>query len=141
MILFTRGFSTKWTCAFLLPETEFKEFEPRHKYKPESIQELSELNTHKHKDFKSTAVNRAVPSLHEERSLKITPTVPFIPSWLQGLVDQLQGKVKSYKKQIEEAEEIAALNLAKFRQVQVRTLFNSQLGNLNVDYLTASLGT
>lgn len=29
-----------------------------------------------------------------------------------------QAKVKSYKKQIEEAEEIAALNLAKFRQVQ-----------------------
>merc|ERR1712219_47086 len=35
---------------------------------------------------------------------------------MQGLVDQLQGKIKSYKKQIEEAEEIAALNLAKFRQ-------------------------
>ena len=34
------------------------------------------------------------------------------------LVDQLQGKIKSYKKQIEEAEEIAALNLAKFRQTQ-----------------------
>merc|ERR1719369_1242465 len=38
---------------------------------------------------------------------------------MQALIDQLQGKVKSYKKQIEEAEEIAALNLAKFRQVQV----------------------
>merc|ERR1712121_155335 len=37
---------------------------------------------------------------------------------MQALVDQLQGKVKSYKKQIEEAEEIAALNLAKFRQTQ-----------------------
>merc|ERR1712034_37639 len=37
---------------------------------------------------------------------------------MQALIDQLQGKVKSYKKQIEEAEEIAALNLAKFRQVQ-----------------------
>ena len=36
---------------------------------------------------------------------------------MQGLVDQLQNKIKSYKKQIEEAEEIAALNLAKFRQV------------------------
>merc|ERR1712173_469232 len=35
---------------------------------------------------------------------------------MQGLIDQLQGKIKSYKKQIEEAEEIAALNLAKFRQ-------------------------
>jgi len=35
---------------------------------------------------------------------------------MQALVDQLQGKIKSYKKQIEEAEEIAALNLAKYRQ-------------------------
>ena len=37
---------------------------------------------------------------------------------MEGLVDQLQGKIKSYKKQIEEAEEIAALNLAKYRQVR-----------------------
>jgi len=37
---------------------------------------------------------------------------------MQGLVDQLQTKIKSYKKQIEEAEEIAALNLAKYRKVQ-----------------------
>merc|ERR1719266_911400 len=36
---------------------------------------------------------------------------------MQGLIDQLQGKVKSYKKQIEKAEEIAALNLAKYRKV------------------------
>merc|ERR1711930_27381 len=36
---------------------------------------------------------------------------------MQSLIDQLQGKVKSYKKQIEEAEEIAALNLAKSRRV------------------------
>ena len=38
--------------------------------------------------------------------------------FFQALIDQLQGKVKSYKKQIEEAEEIAALNLAKFRKAQ-----------------------
>merc|ERR1712029_1202098 len=37
---------------------------------------------------------------------------------MQSLVDQLQSKIKSYKKQIEEAEEIAALNLSKFRQAQ-----------------------
>merc|ERR1712090_27268 len=36
---------------------------------------------------------------------------------MQALIDQLQGKVKSYKKHIEEAEEIAALNLAKYRKV------------------------
>ena len=37
---------------------------------------------------------------------------------MEVVVEQLQGKIKSYKKQIEEAEEIAALNLAKYRQVR-----------------------
>merc|ERR1739838_464828 len=37
---------------------------------------------------------------------------------MQDLVDQLQGKVKTYKRPIEEAEEIAALNLSKFRKAQ-----------------------
>merc|ERR1712080_339774 len=36
---------------------------------------------------------------------------------MQALIDQLQAKIKSFKKQIEEAEEIAALNLAKYRAV------------------------
>merc|ERR1719260_708591 len=36
---------------------------------------------------------------------------------MQSLIDNLQGKVRSYKKQIEEAEGIAALNLAKYRKV------------------------
>merc|ERR1712242_523300 len=44
---------------------------------------------------------------------------------MQALIDQLQGKIKSYKKQIEEAEEIAALNLAKYRQTQT-TMASSQ---------------
>merc|ERR1712048_139587 len=35
---------------------------------------------------------------------------------MQALIDSLQGKIKSYKQQIEEA---AALNLAKFRKVMV----------------------
>merc|ERR1712186_245703 len=34
------------------------------------------------------------------------------------LAGKLQGKIKTYKQQIEEAEEIAALNLAKFRKAQ-----------------------
>jgi len=34
------------------------------------------------------------------------------------LANRLQSKVKTYKQQIEEAEEIAALNLAKFRKAQ-----------------------
>merc|ERR1712050_551319 len=38
---------------------------------------------------------------------------------MQALIDSLQGKIKSYKQQIEEAEEVAALNLAKFRKVMV----------------------
>merc|ERR1712002_951382 len=50
---------------------------------------------------------------------------------MQGLIDQLQGKVKSYKKQIEEAEEIAALNLAKYRQVQSNLTQSSERADLN----------
>ena len=37
---------------------------------------------------------------------------------MTDLASKLQGKIKTYKKQIEEAEEIAALNLAKFRKAQ-----------------------
>merc|ERR1711935_1284665 len=37
---------------------------------------------------------------------------------MSELASKLQNKIKTYKKQIEEAEEIAALNLAKFRKAQ-----------------------
>merc|ERR1712115_415898 len=37
---------------------------------------------------------------------------------MSGLAAKLQQKIKTYKSQIEEAEEIAALNLAKFRKAQ-----------------------
>ena len=37
---------------------------------------------------------------------------------MSDLANKLQSKIKTYKKQIEEAEEIAALNLAKFRKAQ-----------------------
>jgi len=37
---------------------------------------------------------------------------------LQDTVDKLQNKLKAYKRQVEEAEEIAAINLAKFRKAQ-----------------------
>merc|ERR1719346_254761 len=37
---------------------------------------------------------------------------------MSDLATKLQSKIKTYKKQIEEAEEIAALNLAKFRKAQ-----------------------
>merc|ERR1712073_197887 len=50
---------------------------------------------------------------------------------MQKLVDQLQSKIKSYKKQIEEAEEIAALNLAKFRQAQGHLSEATERADLN----------
>ena len=50
---------------------------------------------------------------------------------MQNLVDQLQAKIKSYKKQIEEAEEIAALNLAKFRKVQGNVSEAMEVADLN----------
>ena len=37
---------------------------------------------------------------------------------MSELAGKLQSKIKTYKQQIEEAEEIAALNLAKFRKAQ-----------------------
>merc|ERR1712020_754287 len=37
---------------------------------------------------------------------------------IADLVEKLQQKIKSYKKQIEGAEEIAAINLAKYRKAQ-----------------------
>ena len=50
---------------------------------------------------------------------------------MQNLVDQLQAKIKTYKKQIEEAEEIASLNLAKFRQVQAQLAETVERADLN----------
>ena len=50
---------------------------------------------------------------------------------MQGLIDQLQAKIKSYKKQIEEAEEIAAMNLAKFRQAQANLAEAEERADLN----------
>merc|ERR1711953_596885 len=50
---------------------------------------------------------------------------------MQGLIDQLQAKIKTYKKQIEEAEEIAAINLAKFRQVQAQLADAEERADLN----------
>merc|ERR1712039_137086 len=50
-------------------------------------------------------------------------------------VDKLQNKVKSYKKQIEEAEEIAALNLAKFRKVQADLESSEERADINEQVL------
>ena len=37
---------------------------------------------------------------------------------MTDMIDKLQTKIKTYKRQVEEAEEIAAINLAKYRKVQ-----------------------
>jgi ankyrin repeat protein len=37
---------------------------------------------------------------------------------MQDLVEKLQAKIKTYKRQVEEAEEIAAMNLAEYHKVQ-----------------------
>merc|ERR1712165_174605 len=50
---------------------------------------------------------------------------------MQALIDQLQGKIKSYKKQIEEAEEIAALNLSKYRAAQANLAESGERADLN----------
>uniref|UniRef100_A0A8C0A0R4 Uncharacterized protein n=1 Tax=Anas zonorhyncha TaxID=75864 RepID=A0A8C0A0R4_9AVES len=43
---------------------------------------------------------------------------PSYQPLLQDLVDKLQMKVKSYKRQAEEAEELSNVNLSKFRKIQ-----------------------
>merc|ERR1712241_1190954 len=50
---------------------------------------------------------------------------------MQKLVGDLQDKIKSYKKQIEGAEEIAALNLSKFRNAQAQALDSAELADVN----------
>ena len=50
---------------------------------------------------------------------------------MQALIDGLQSKIKLYKKQIEEAEEIAALNLAKYRQAHSHLAEAEERADLN----------
>jgi myosin heavy chain 6/7 len=50
---------------------------------------------------------------------------------MQVLVDQLQAKIKTYKKQIEEAEEIASLNLTKYRQTMAQLSEAQEHADLN----------
>jgi len=57
---------------------------------------------------------------------------------MQALIDQLQSKIKSYKKQIEEAEEIAALNLAKFRNAHAQLSDAEERADLNEQALAKS---
>merc|ERR1712172_296769 len=50
---------------------------------------------------------------------------------IQSLIDSFRERIKGYKKQIEEAEEIAALNLAKFRQAQNNLAESTERADLN----------
>ena len=57
---------------------------------------------------------------------------------MSDLASKLQQKIKTYKKQIEEAEEIAALNLAKFRKAQQdleETEERSKMASAQLSYL------
>ena len=54
---------------------------------------------------------------------------------MQELVDELQNKVRCYKKQIEEAEEIAALNLVKLRKVQADLETSEERAGINEQVL------
>merc|ERR1712242_252443 len=50
---------------------------------------------------------------------------------MDTLIDSLHGKIESYKKQIEEAEEIASSNLTKYRQTQSALADATQRAALN----------
>jgi len=55
---------------------------------------------------------------------------------MSDLATKLQQKIKTYKKQIEEAEEIAALNLAKYRKAQQELEEAEERSNLAENQLT-----
>ena len=54
---------------------------------------------------------------------------------MSELANKLQAKIKTYKQQIEEAEEIAALNLAKFRKVQADLESSEERADINEQVL------
>merc|ERR1712150_340858 len=57
---------------------------------------------------------------------------------MSDLAQKLQMKIKTYKKQIEEAEEIAALNLAKYRKAQQELEETEDRAKLAEAHLNAS---
>merc|ERR1712062_663950 len=57
---------------------------------------------------------------------------------MSDLASKLQQKIKTYKQQIEEAEEIAALNLAKYRKAQQELEEAEERSNLAENQLTAN---
>ena len=57
---------------------------------------------------------------------------------MQSMIDNMQLKIKSYKKQIEEAETIANLNLSKFKQVQANLAIRAEEAEANEHALARS---
>merc|ERR1711971_1266138 len=57
------------------------------------------------------------------------------------LIDSLHSKIGAFKKQIEEAEEIASMNLTKYRQTQASLADASQRADLNEKALAKSRAT
>ena len=64
--------------------------------------------------------------------LPILPTYILLFIWVffQELNDHLNEKLRNFKLQVEDAEEIAALNLAKFRRAQTEVEESEQRANL-----------
>ena len=60
---------------------------------------------------------------------------------MSELANKLQLKIKTYKKQIEEAEEIAALNLAKFRKAQQELEETEERGKMATSQLAVVRGS
>ena len=50
---------------------------------------------------------------------------------MQLLIDQLQGKIKAYKTQLAEAEEIAALNISKYHASKANADYSAARADMN----------
>lgn len=76
-----------------------------------------ELEAEQHRHTETQKVTRK----HERRAQELTLQVEEdrkAQDRMHDMIDKMQSKMKSYKKQVEEAEEIAAINLTKYRKIQ-----------------------
>lgn len=91
-------------AAFMKMESRVRELEAQ-------LHNESSLNSEAQKNLKKSERRILELSLQSDEDRKNYEK-------MQDLLDKLQQKVKAYKRQIDEAEEIAALNLAKYRKAQ-----------------------
>ncbi|KAK4297847.1 hypothetical protein Pmani_029765 [Petrolisthes manimaculis] len=91
-------------AAFMKMESRVRELESQ-------LHNESSLHSEAEKNFKKSERRILELSLQSDEDRKNFEK-------MQDLLDKLQQKVKSYKRQVDEAEEIAALNLAKYRKAQ-----------------------